>query len=102
MRLLDTYIINILKNYSDINHPLGCEKIARLIKEKYDESCDRKTVLKTIQEMQKLDEETALSVYGALIYSCGVKGFNCATFAILSLESNHERNIAVYSFIVYV
>lgn len=86
MRLLDTYIINILKNYSDINHPLGCEKIARLIKEKYDESCDRKTVLKTIQEMQKLDEETALSVYGALIYSCGVKGFTLEDASLKELD----------------
>ena len=86
MRLLDTYIINILKNYSDINHPLGCEKIARLIKEKYDESCDRKTVLKTIQEMQKLDEETALSVYGALIYSCGVKGFTLEEVSLKELD----------------
>ena len=86
MRLLDTYIINILKNYSDINHPLGCEKIARLIKEKYDESCDRKTVLKTIQEMQKLDEETALSVYGALIYSCGVKGFTLEEVNLKELD----------------
>lgn len=86
MRLLDTYIINILKNYSDINHPLGCEKIARLIKEKYDESCDRKTVLKTIQEMQKLDEETALSVYGALIYSCGVKGFTLEDVNLKELD----------------
>lgn len=86
MRLLDTYIINILKNYSDINHPLGCEKIARLIKEKYDESCDRKTVLKTIQEMQKLDEETALSVYGALIYSCGVKGFTLEDASLKGLD----------------
>ena len=86
MRLLDTYIINILKNYSDINHPLGCEKIARLIKEKYDESCDRKTVLKTIQEMQKLDEETALSVYGALIYSCGPKGFTLEDASLKELD----------------
>ena len=86
MRLLDTYIINILKNYSDINHPLGCEKIARLIKEKYDESFDRKTVLKTIQEMQKLDEETALSVYGALIYSCGVKGFTLEDASLKELD----------------
>lgn len=86
MRLLDTYIINILKNYSDINHPLGFEKIARLIKEKYDESCDRKTVLKTIQEMQKLDEETALSVYGALIYSCGVKGFTLEEVNLKELD----------------
>lgn len=86
MRLLDTYIINILKNYSDINHPLGCEKIAHLIKEKYDESCDRKTVLKTIQEMQKLDEETALSVYGALIYSCGSKGFTLEDASLKELD----------------
>lgn len=86
MRLLDTYIINILKNYSDINHPLGCEKIACLIKEKYYESCDRKTVLKTIQEMQKLDEETALSVYGALIYSCGVKGFTLEEVNLKELD----------------
>lgn len=43
-----------------------------------------------------------ITIIFAIVNVCGVKGFYCVTFAVLSLESNHERNIAVYSFIVYV
>ena len=53
-KLLIFYILNILKDYSDENHPLLQNKIASLIYEFYAMECDRKTIAANIEYLRDL------------------------------------------------
>ncbi len=44
-KVLILYIYEILKRYSDVNHPLTQNEIASLVRDVYGMSCDRKTIM---------------------------------------------------------
>lgn len=50
-KVLILYIYEILKRYSDVNHPLTQNEIASLVRDVYGMSCDRKTVGRNINAL---------------------------------------------------
>lgn len=54
-KLLIFYVYNILKEYTDENHPLMQKEIANLIYQHYGMECDRKTIAANIEYLQNLE-----------------------------------------------
>ena len=52
--LLNMYILNILREYSDENHALTQQDIIKLLEKDYDISCDRRTVGSRVKELMEL------------------------------------------------
>ena len=60
-RMLGVAILNVLKEYSDEEHPLKRNDIIALVQEKYDLHCDRKTVTDNIHALQAMGYEIVSS-----------------------------------------
>lgn len=54
-KLLILYILDVLRQYSDVDHPLRQEDIIRLIKEHYGMDCERKAIARNITALQDFD-----------------------------------------------
>ena len=56
-KMLIILILNILKEYSDVNHKLTQKEIMHLLKSNYDMECDRRSVKNNIQCLKELGYE---------------------------------------------
>ena len=56
-RMLGVAILNVLKEYSDAEHPLKRNDIIALVQQKYNLNCDRKTVTDNIHGLQAMGYE---------------------------------------------
>ena len=53
-RMLGVAILNVLKEYSDAEHPLKRNDIIALVQQKYNLNCDRKTVTDNSHGLQAM------------------------------------------------